>query len=93
MTAVVQLLGDRFSDSFDDPVVMMDDPVVMMEAYERHNEAVRHSVPADRLLEWTASDGWDPICDRLGLKRPSESFPVTCTTDEFRAMVGMPANS
>jgi hypothetical protein len=60
MAAVVQLLRDRFSDSFDNPVVMMD-------AYERHNEAVRQSVPADRLLEWSATDGWDPICDRLGV--------------------------
>ena len=83
MAALVQLLRDRFSDSFEDPMVMMD-------AYERHNEAVRQSVPADRLLEWTATDGWGPICDRLGLEVPSEPFPVTNTTDEFRAMVGMP---
>ena len=86
MAAVVQLLRDRFSDSFDNPIAMMD-------AYERHNEAVRQSVPGDRLLEWTATDGWDPICDRLGLEVPSEPFPVTNTTEEFRAMVGMPAIS
>ncbi len=38
-------------------------------------------------------DGWDPICDRLGLEVPTEPFPVTNTTDEFRQMVGMPAIS
>ena len=86
MNAVVDLMRDRFSDAFDDPTVMMD-------AYERHNEAVRMGIPADRLLEWSPTDGWDPICDRLGIEVPSNPFPVTNTTDEFRAMVGMPAIS
>ena len=86
MAAVVKLLGDRFSDSFEDPMIMMD-------AYERHNEAVRQGIASERLLEWSPTDGWDPICERLGLDVPSEPFPVTNTTDEFRAMVGMPAIS
>ncbi len=86
MGAVVRLLHDRFSDQFENPTAMMD-------AYGRHNEAVRQNVPAGRLLEWSPVDGWDPICDRLGLDVPSEPFPVTNTTDEFRAMVGMPAIS
>ena len=77
MAAVIKLLGDRFSNSFDDPTVMMD-------AYERHNESVRQSIPGERLLEWSPADGWDPICERLGLDVPSEPFPVTNTTDEFR---------
>jgi hypothetical protein len=84
--ARLQMLGDRFSNSIDDPTAMMD-------AYERHNAAVRQGIPSDRLLEWTATDGWDPICERLGLDVPSEPFPRTNTTDEFRALVGMPALS
>ncbi len=86
MAAVVKLMGDRFSNAFDDPTAMMD-------AYERHNESVRQRVQGERLLEWSPADGWDPICERLGLDVPSEPFPVTNTTDEFRAMVGMPAIS
>jgi Sulfotransferase domain len=61
----------------------------MMDAYERHNDAVRVAVPASRLLEWTPSDGWAPICERLGLPVPAEPFPVTNTTSEFRSMLGM----
>jgi hypothetical protein len=83
MTSVRKLLHDRFSDRFDDPAAMID-------AFERHNAAVRAEVPASRLLEWTPGDGWDPICERLGLAVPAEAFPVTNTTDDFRAMVGMP---
>jgi hypothetical protein len=67
-------LGDRF-----------DDPAAMVAAYERHNAAVRSTVPADRLLEWTVGDGWEPLCDRLGLPVPDEPFPLTNTTEEFRA--------
>ena len=44
--------------------------------------------PADRLLEWKPGDGWEPICERLGLDVPDEPFPVTNTTEEFRAMLG-----
>ena len=83
MDSVRKLLHDRFSDRFDDPTAMMD-------AFVRHNDNVRANVPADRLLEWTPGDGWEPICERLGLPVPAEPFPVTNTTDEFREMVGMP---
>jgi hypothetical protein len=83
MDTVRKLLHDRFSARFDDPTAMMD-------AFERHNDAVRAGVPADRLLEWTPGDGWEPICERLGLPVPAEPFPVTNTTDAFREMVGIP---
>lgn len=71
------LWRDRFGDRFDDPAAMV-------AAYERHNAAVRSSVPAHRLLEWTVGDGWEPLCDRLGLPIPHQPFPRTNTTDEFR---------
>ncbi len=82
MEAVRKLLHDRFSDRFEDPTSMMD-------AFVRHNDRVRAEVPKSRLLEWTAGDGWNPICERLGLPVPSEPFPVTNTTDEFREMLGI----
>jgi hypothetical protein len=83
LASVRQMLARRFCSRFDDRDAMID-------AYVRHNEAVRAAVPADRLLEWTPADGWEPICDRLGAPVPDEPFPVTNTTDEFRAMLGLP---
>jgi hypothetical protein len=83
MGEVRKLLHDRFSDEIDNPTAMMD-------AFVRHNEAVRTEVPANRLLEWTPGDGWEPICERLGLPVPTDPFPVTNTTGEFREMIGMP---
>jgi hypothetical protein len=52
-------------------------------AYERHNATVRAEVPADRLLEWRAQDGWAPICERLGVSIPDEPFPRVNTTEEW----------
>ena len=82
MDRVRQLLHERFCDD-------LGNPTAMMEAFERHNAAVKAAVPADRLLVWQAGDGWEPICERLGLAVPDEPFPLTNTTDEFRAMLGM----
>ena len=56
-------------------------------AYEAHNARVRATVPAARLLEWDATDGWAPLCAALDLPVPEQAFPHTNTTDEFTARV------
>jgi hypothetical protein len=53
--------------------------------YERHNAEVRREAPADRLLEWRATDGWEPLCEALGLPVPDEPFPRVNTREEWRA--------
>lgn len=52
-----------------------DDPAILKAAYERHNAEVRQSVPARRLLEWRATDGWAPLCRALELPVPDVPFP------------------
>jgi hypothetical protein len=58
-------------------------------AYERHNEEVRASVPAERLIDWRPGDGWESICAPLGLPVPDEPFPHENTTADFRQLVGL----
>ena len=41
--------------------------------------------PKDRLLVWRASDGWGPLCERLGVPVPPEPFPRVNTREEFMA--------
>jgi hypothetical protein len=82
-TTVPKMWEERFSADLGNPTAMMD-------AFERHNARVRAGVPASRLLEWTTSDGWDPICERLGVAVPNEPFPATNSTTETRALLGMP---
>lgn len=61
-----------------------DDPAALMSAYERHNADVRRRAPAERLLEWHAPDGWDPICHALGLPVPEVPFPWTNQRSEWK---------
>jgi len=58
-------------------------------AYEKHNADVRASVPSEKLIDWQPGDGWEPICEKLGLPVPSEPFPRVNSTDDFRAMLGL----
>jgi len=58
-------------------------------AYERHNAAVRATIPPDRLVDWQPGDGWEPICSALGMAVPDAPFPQVNSTDEFREMVGL----
>lgn len=53
--------------------------------FNHHNDRVRSEVPPGRLLEWTAGDGWEPICAALGLPVPDEPFPHTNTREEWAA--------
>ncbi len=56
-------------------------------AYERHNAKVRSAIPPERLLEWKPGDGWDPLCEKLGVPVPDEPFPRLNTTDEYRGVL------
>jgi hypothetical protein len=55
-------------------------------AYEAHNDYVRNNADPARLLEWQATDGWEPICERLGVPVPAEPFPHTNSTEDFLKM-------
>jgi hypothetical protein len=81
---VTGIIKDRFTADYMNPDAAK-------AAYEKHNAAVRAAIPADRLLEWQPGDGWEPICERLGIAVPAEPFPHVNSTDEFRAMLGLPA--
>jgi hypothetical protein len=47
-----------------------DDAERAQEFYARHNAQVRREAPADRLLDWRAPDGWEPLCAALDLPVP-----------------------
>jgi hypothetical protein len=59
-----------------------DDPSLHA-AYDRHNEDVRREVPPHRLIEWQPGDGWQPLCEALGIELPEEPFPHVNARDEF----------
>jgi hypothetical protein len=55
--------------------------------FTEHNEAVRHEIPAERLLVFEVSQGWQPLCDFLGVPVPDEPFPRTNDTASFQERI------
>ena len=41
-------------------------------------------MPADRLLQFSAADGWAPLCAFLGVPEPDEPFPRINDTEAYR---------
>ena len=57
-------------------------------AYQRNNEKVRATVPAEKLLVFTPTDGWGPLCRFLEVDVPEGDFPRSHARDEFWAHFG-----
>lgn len=58
-----------------------------IDVYNRHNDEVRRTIPAERLLEYTPGQGWGPLCDFLGLPVPDEPYPKVNTTEDFQGRI------
>lgn len=58
-------------------------------AYLAYNEHVRATAPPGRLVEWTAGDGWEPICAALGVDVPDHPFPHVNKEADTRALLGL----
>ncbi len=58
-------------------------PAQLIEGMERHNEAVRRVVPPGRLLVWNVTEGWEPLCEFLGIPVPDAPFPHVNEGEEF----------
>jgi hypothetical protein len=60
----------------------------VIDVYRRHNETVKREAPKDRLLVYDVPEGWQPLCDFLGVPVPAAPFPKVNTTEEFRNQTG-----
>ncbi|HEX3873963.1 MAG TPA: sulfotransferase [Solirubrobacteraceae bacterium] len=56
----------------------------MMDAFDRYNDEVKATVPADRLLVWHPADGWGPLCEFLEVDVPDGPVPHTNDTAGFK---------
>jgi hypothetical protein len=68
-------LVDRMFWSGEAPFTKGTSPAAMIEQMEAFNASVREAVPAERLLEWTVTEGWEPLCEFLDVPVPSEPLP------------------
>jgi hypothetical protein len=54
--------------------------------YRRHNETVRRTFPAERLLVYDVAEGWAPLCGFLGVAVPNAPMPRLNTTEDWARM-------
>jgi len=54
-----------------------------LRAFDRRIADVAAAIPADRLLIFDVKDGWEPLCDFLGLPVPETAFPRSNDRAEF----------
>jgi hypothetical protein len=80
-------LVDRMLWSEVSPFGGGDSPEQMMAQMEAHNEAVRRSIAPERLLEWRVTEGWEPLCEFLGLPVPDVEMPHANDAETFRGRV------
>ena len=59
------------------------DQDALRDAFVAHNEAVKATIPGDRLLVYEVKDGWGPLCEFLDVAAPDEPFPRTNDRAEF----------
>jgi hypothetical protein len=55
--------------------------IAIMDAW---NDGVRRTVPAERLLEWYPTDGWEPLCEFLDVAVPDGPVPNLNDTAAFK---------
>lgn len=54
-----------------------------LKTFNEHIEAVKATVPADRLLIFALSEGWNPLCKFLGAPVPDGPFPHANDREAF----------
>lgn len=60
----------------------------MIEYFNAWSQAVIDEVPADRLLVYGAGDGWEPLCEFLGVPVPAEPYPRVNSREEMTERTG-----
>ena len=79
---ITELIWKR---TFDD---RFEDRDYAIAVYRRHNDEVQQRVPADKLLVYDVSQGWEPLCAFLGVAVPEhQPFPHANDRAEFLARV------
>ena len=61
-----------------------EDKPYALSVFERHNQEVQVYVPAERLLVWEVTEGWEPLCRFLGVQEPDTPFPRLNDVETFR---------
>jgi hypothetical protein len=62
-------------------------PEQLIAGFRAHNEAVKATVPPERLLVWEVREGWGPLCAFLGVPEPDQPLPHVNDRETFLGRV------
>jgi hypothetical protein len=63
------------------------DRTYAIERYQANVDAVKTTVPKERLLVHGLGDGWEPLCKHLGVAVPAEPYPSRNTASDFKRAI------
>jgi hypothetical protein len=72
----------------DDLEAILGQREAMIAYFNRWNQHVIDTAPADRLLVYRAGDGWEPLCAFLGVPVPSAPYPRVNSREEMTERTG-----
>jgi hypothetical protein len=81
------LLVDRMLWGERSPFAGGREPDQMIEQMVAYNEAVKRSIPPERLLVWDVREGWEPLCAFLEVDVPDGPLPHENERETFRSRV------
>jgi len=90
---MLAMLGNSPLKAFFDAAVNRDfgeqieDRAFMTAYFRRWNAEVIAEVPAERLLVFEAKDGWEPLCEFLGVPVPPEAYPRVNSREQMAQRV------
>ncbi|MGZ3249434.1 MAG: sulfotransferase family protein [Croceibacterium sp.] len=83
-TPIERFMNASVNQDFGDGI---DDRACMIDYFRRWNDAVIAEVPADKLLMFQAKDGWEPLCEFLGVPVPPEPYPRVNSREDVNARI------
>ena len=66
-------------------------PEFMANAFVRRNQELRAALPPERVLVWSAQDGWESLCAFLEVPVPDQPFPQINDSGHFAEWMIAPA--
>ena len=63
------------------------------DVYTKWNEGVKQSISAERLLVFNVKQGWQPLCEFLGVPVPEGPFPKLWDKETFKKSVTLPGTT
>jgi hypothetical protein len=63
------------------------DRAFMTDFFRRQSAEVKSTIPSERLLVLQVGEGWERLCDFLGVPVPDRPYPRENTRDQFQARV------